>query len=158
MLYLLRCLVYHMLSKMGRNSRNLHRVIAYIYFDAWCITCCWGVSARSAGGGKIPYSSCIFNTAVVVACVIFTHGFSRYCGYWIFWEFCCLFVVCIYIYVRLVMSSYLFFCIYFNGWYITCCPKREALEIYILMGEVLVIGLLVVVCKIPYSSCESGKM
>ena len=33
---------------------------------------------------KIPYSSsCIFNTAVVVACVIlvFTHGFSRCRGY-----------------------------------------------------------------------------
>ena len=51
---LLRCLVYHMLSKT-RNSRSLHRVIAYtyvrlilpsyllfccIYFDAWCITWC----------------------------------------------------------------------------------------------------------------------
>ena len=43
LLYLLRCLVYHMLSKTRRNSRSLHRVIAYIcyiYFDAWCITCC----------------------------------------------------------------------------------------------------------------------
>ena len=30
---------------------------------------------------KIPYSGCIFNTAVVVACVIFTHGFSRCRGY-----------------------------------------------------------------------------
>ena len=39
---------------------------------------------------------------------------------------------CVYIYVRLVTSSYLFFCIYFNAWYITSCPKREeALEIYI---------------------------
>ena len=61
-----------------------------------------------------------------------------------------------YIYVWLDMPSYLFFCIYFNAWYITCCPKREeALEIYIdrVKGEVLVLGLLVVVCKIPYSSC-----
>ena len=42
LLHLLRCLVYHMLSKSRRNSRSLHRVIAYIcyiYFDAWCITC-----------------------------------------------------------------------------------------------------------------------
>ena len=39
---------------------------------------------------KIPYSSCIFNAAVVVACVIFTHGFSRCRRYWI-WVFCCLF-------------------------------------------------------------------
>ena len=32
---------------------------------------------------KIPYSRCIFNTVVVVACVIFIHGFSRCRGYWI---------------------------------------------------------------------------
>ena len=32
---------------------------------------------------KIPCSSCIFNTAVVVACVVFTHGFSRCRGYWV---------------------------------------------------------------------------
>ena len=53
LLYLLRCLVYHMLSKTRRNSRSLQRVIAYtwylLYFDAWCITC-WGISARFAGG------------------------------------------------------------------------------------------------------------
>ena len=28
-----------------------------------------------------------------------------------------------YIYVRLIMSGYLFFRIYFNVWYITCYPK-----------------------------------
>ena len=49
------------------------------------------------------------------------------------------------------MPSYLFLCIYVNAWYITCCPKREALEIFIVIGEVLVLGLLVVVYKIPYS-------
>ena len=62
---------------------------------------------------KIPNSSCIlFNTAVVVARVVFTHGFSRCRGYWI-WLFCRLFVVRVYIcmYVRLIMPSYLFFCI-----------------------------------------------
>ena len=26
-------------------------VVSYIYFDAWCITCCWGISAMVAGGG-----------------------------------------------------------------------------------------------------------
>ena len=31
LLYLLRCLVYHMLSKTARHSRSLRRVIAYIY-------------------------------------------------------------------------------------------------------------------------------
>ena len=42
-------------------------------------------------------------------------------------EFCCLFVV--YIYVRLVMSSYpLFCCIYFDAWCITCCPNSRGLH------------------------------
>ena len=59
-----------------------------------------------------------------------------------------------YIYVHLDMPSYVFFRIYFNAWYITCCPKREAPEIYIrVIGEVLVLGLLVVVYKIPYRIC-----
>ena len=36
----------------------------------------------------------------------------------------CLSCVYIYVYVRLVMPSYLLFClIYFNAWWITCCPK-----------------------------------
>ena len=42
------------------------------------------------------------------------------------------FVVCLscaYVYVRVVMPSYLLFCrIYFNAWCITCCPKREAVS------------------------------
>ena len=40
----------------------------------------------------------------------------------------------------------------FNVWCITCYPKWEALEFaYKVIGEVLVLGLLVVVHKIPYS-------
>ena len=31
LLYLLQCLVYHMMSKTRRNSRSLHRVIGYNY-------------------------------------------------------------------------------------------------------------------------------
>ena len=40
-----------------------------------------------------------------------------------------------YIYVRLVVSSYLLFCcIYFDAWCITCCPKREeTLEVFRVM-------------------------
>ena len=77
---------------------------------------------------KIPDSCCIFNTRVVVACVILLTvsldvvdiGPQYFVVY-----------LCVYIYVRLVMLSYLFFCIYFNAWYITCCRKREnALDIY----------------------------
>ena len=39
LLNLLRCLVYHMLSKTRRNSRSLQRVMAYI-----CYTLMLGVS------------------------------------------------------------------------------------------------------------------
>ena len=59
------------------------------------------------------------------------------------------------IYVRLVMPSYLLFCcIYFDAWCITCCSKREeTLEVCTaVIGEVLVLRLLVLVYKIPYSS------
>ena len=101
LLYLLRCLVYHMLSKTRRNSinRSLHRVIAYIYIymfgwlcrATYCSvvsTSMFGVSMlfktrRNSGSlhrvidevlvlgllvvvYKIPYSSCIFNTTVVL--------------------------------------------------------------------------------------------
>ena len=62
-----------------------------------------------------------------------------------------------YVYVRLIMSSYLLFCIYFNVWYITCCPNEKKLwnlhTRYRVIVKALVLGLLVVVYKIPYSSC-----
>ena len=45
--YLLWCLVYRMMFKMKRNSRNLQS--DSVYFDAWCITCYWGICARSVG-------------------------------------------------------------------------------------------------------------
>ena len=63
--------------------------------------------------------------------------------------------VCVYIYVRLIMSGYLFFCIYFNVWYITCYSNEKKLwnihTSYKVIGEALVLDL-VVVYKIPYSS------
>ena len=59
-----------------------------------------------------------------------------------------------YVYVRLIMSGYLFFCIYFNVWYITCYPNEKLWNLQNkVIGEVLVLRLLVVVYKIPYSSC-----
>ena len=39
-------------------------------------------------------------------------------------EYFVVYLSCIYI-VRLIMSSYPFFCIYFNVWYITCGIKFE---------------------------------
>ena len=61
------------------------------------------------------------------------------------------YLMCVYIYVRLVMSSYLLFCcIYFDAWCITWCLKREeTLKVYTVIGEeVLVLSLLVVMYKI----------
>ena len=147
-----------------------------IYFYVWYTTCCpkWEealeftymvigevlVLGLLVVVYKIPYNSCMFNTVVVVACVIFIHGFFR-CGYWI-WVFCCLFVVCIYMFGWLYRATCSFVPdIYFNVWYITCCPKwEEALEFtYRVIGEVLVLGLLVmrfrtaVVCE-PRARCN----
>ena len=37
-------------------------------------------------------------------------------------------ICCVYMYVRLIMSSYLLFCIYFSmfgTWYTTCCPNEK---------------------------------
>ena len=39
LLYLLRCLVYHMLSKTRRNSRSLHRVITHTRYLLYLIRC-----------------------------------------------------------------------------------------------------------------------
>ena len=41
------------------------------------------MSARFAGGVRFHTAVVFFNTVVVVACVIFIHGFSRCRGYWI---------------------------------------------------------------------------
>ena len=64
-------------------------------------------------------------------------------------------ICCVYIYVRLIMSSYLLFCIYFQCLvYLLLSKLKEALEFtYRVIVEVLVFGLLVVVYEIPYSSC-----
>ena len=91
---------------------------------------------------KIPYSSCIFNAAVVlepgtmvcaillsiwytvVACVILMVSIDVVD---IGSEYFVVYLSCVY---RCSAGYLLFCCISFNAWYITCCPKREALEIY----------------------------
>ena len=66
---------------------------------------------------------------------------------------------CVYIYVRLIMSSYLLFCIYFSMLGIShdAVQMKRSSGIYMtcrVIVEVLVLGLLVVVYEIPYySSC-----
>ena len=77
------------------------RIKCYVYWW-WC---------------KIPYSSCIVSTTVVVvACVIFVHGFSRCRGYWIL-VFCCLFsyvYICSADYVERPVLLYLLQCLVYH--------------------------------------------
>ena len=142
-----------------------------IYFNVWYITCCpkWEealeFTCRVIGEAlvigllvvvyEIPCSSCIFNTVpvVLVACVIGSI-YSWFLPMWIL-DLSILSICRVYtrIYVRLMMSSYLFLRIYFNVWYITCCPKwEEALDFtYRVIGEVL----LVVVYNIRKTSAVS---
>ena len=45
-------------------------------------------------------------------------------------EYFVVYLSCVYIYVRLIMSSYLLFCTRYllcNVWYITCCPNEKKL-------------------------------
>ena len=55
LLHLLRCLVYQMLFKTRRSFGSLHRVIGEVL-----------VLGLLVAVYKIPYSSCMFNTAVVL--------------------------------------------------------------------------------------------
>ena len=107
LLYLLRRLVYRMLSKTRRNSRSLHRVIVYIcyiYLDAWCITCCWGMSATSAGGG-VRFHTAVDST--VSSCICLCHICSWFLpmSWTLDLSFCCLFVVRIYMFGWLCQAT-----------------------------------------------------
>ena len=55
LLYILQCLVYHMLSKTRRSSGSLHRVIGEVLVLGLLVVVY-----------KIPYSNCVFNAAVVL--------------------------------------------------------------------------------------------
>ena len=100
LLYLLRCLVYHMLSKTRRNSRSLHRVIAYILYSKYNISY---FEVCSAGYAELP-----------------------------------------------VVLLYLLQCLVYH---MLSKTRRSSGSLHRVIGEVLVLGLLVVVYKIPYSSC-----
>ena len=59
----------------------------------------------------------------------------------------------VYIYVRLIMSSYLLFCISFAMFGVSHAVQMKRSSACKVIVEVLVVGVLVVVYKIPYSSC-----
>ena len=88
----------------------------------------------------------------MVACVIFIHGFSRCRGLPVLDLSVLLSIfVCIYIcsadYVGLPVLLYLLQCLVYH-----MLPKMRRSSGYKVVGEVLVLGLLVVY-KIPYSRC-----
>ena len=153
-----------MLFKTRRNSGSLHRVIG------------GGISALPGSlvgllvVYKIPYASCILIQQLylsqarwcvpiillsiwytVVACVIFTHGFSRCRGYWI-WVFCCLFVVRIYMFGWLCRATCCSVVFTPMVYHMLSKTTRSSGSLHRVINEVLVLGL-PVVCKIPYSSC-----
>ena len=143
-----------------QETLEVYTVIAYTRYllcVLWCITCCWGNSAMFAAGGVRFRTAVVLliQAVVVVDFVILIRGFSRGRGHWI-WVFCCLFVVCINIcsadYVKLPVLLYLPQCLVYH----MLSKMRRSSGIYILyrvIGDVLVWSLLVVVYKIPYSSC-----
>ena len=57
------------------------------------------------------------------------------------------------------MPSYLFVLLYLTRClvYHMLFKREETLEVYTVISEVLVLGLLVVVYKIPYSSCRLNQ-
>ena len=55
LLYLLQCLVYHILSKTRGNTGRLHRMIGEVLVLVLLVVVY-----------KIPYRSCMFSTAVVL--------------------------------------------------------------------------------------------
>ena len=67
-------------------------------------------------------------------------------------EYFVVYLLCVHIYVRLIMSGYPFFCIYFVVYHMLSKIRSSGIT-YRVIGEVLVLDLLVVVYKIPYSSC-----
>ena len=137
-----------MLSKTTRNSRSLHRVIAYIcyiYLDAWCITCCWGMSATSAGGG-VRFHTAVDST--VSSCICLCHICSWFLpmSWTLDLSFCCLFVVRIYMFGWLCQATCSFVPTSMLG--ISHAVQNE--KLWKFTYEVLVLGLLV---TITYSSC-----
>ena len=69
-------------------------------------------------------------------------------------EYFVVYLSCVYMYVRLIMSSYLLFCISFAMFGISHAVQMKRSSACRVIVEVLVLGLLLlVVYKIPYSSC-----
>ena len=104
------------------------------------------------GGVKFNTSRfcCELNTAVVVAC----HIYSWFLSMWWVLSLSILLSICrVYIYVRLIMSSCLLFCISFAMFGISHAVQMKRSSPCRVIVEVLVSGLLVVVYKILYSSC-----
>ena len=79
-----------------------------------------------------------------MACVIFFLVSLHVMG--IESEYFVVYLSCVYIYVRLIMSSYLLFCISFAMFGISHAVQMKRSSACRVIVEVLVLGLLVVVC------------
>ena len=75
-------------------------------------------------GGVRFHTSVVFliQLVVVVTCYIYSWFLPMS---WVLGLSILLSICRVYTYVRLIMSSYLLFCIYFNVWYITFCPDEK---------------------------------
>ena len=94
-------------------------------------------------GVKFYTSVAFLNTAVVVAC----HIYSWFLSMWWVLSLSILLSICrvyTYIYVRLIMSSYLLFCISFAMFGISHAVQMKRSFACRVIVEVLVLGLLVV--------------
>ena len=103
-------------------------------------------------GGVRFYTSVVFliqQLELPVSCLFLVslHVVGIESGYFV------VYLPCVYINVRLIMSSYLLFCISFAMFGISHAVQMKRSSACKVIVEVLVLGLLVVVYKIPYSSC-----
>ena len=80
-------------------------------------------------GGVRFHTYVVFLIQSVVSCSCLYHIYSLFLPMsWVLGLSILLSIYCVYIYVRLIMSSYLFFWyLLFNVWYITCCPNGKKL-------------------------------
>ena len=122
---------------------------------------------------KIPYSSCIFNRAVVLepgtmvcayhtavylvhrSCLCHTHGFSQCVD--IGSEYFVVYLSCIHIYRYMFGLVVLLYLLRRLVYHMLSKTRRSFGNLHRVISEVLVLDLLVVVYKIPYSSCIRAR-
>ena len=147
LLYLVRCLVYHMLFRTRRNSSSLHRVIREVL-----------VLGQLVVVYKIPHSSCIHAAVYQVhrSCLCHTYSWFLLIS-WIM-DLSILLSICrAYIYLYICSAGYaskpvLLYLLQCLVYHMLSKTRRSSGSLHRVIGDVLVLVLLVVY-KIPFSSC-----